>query len=111
MPKVEFNGHLIECEAGERLRDVLLRAGETPHNDNAQWLNCRGFGTCGTCAVEIVEGTVGEKTARERWRLDFPPHDPSSGLRLACQIRVEDDLKVTKYPGFWGQHTDEEPIR
>lgn len=111
MPTVTFNGTAIECESGERLRDVLLEAGETPHNDGAQYLNCRGFGTCGTCAVEIVEGDVDAKNAREEWRLDFPPHDADSGLRLACQIRVEEDLVVRKYPGFWGQNVDESPER
>lgn len=111
MPTVEFNGHTIECEEGERLRDVLLRAGETPHNEGAQWLNCRGFGTCGTCAVEIVRGEVGDKNAREQWRLDFPPHEAENGLRLACQIRVTQDLEVRKYPGFWGHEVDDEPVR
>ena len=108
MPTVEFRGETIECESGATLRDVLLEAGESPHNGRAQWVNCRGFGTCGTCAVEIVEGEVGEKNAREEWRLDFPPHDSSDGLRLACQIQVEEDLHVRKHPGFWGQNVGEE---
>jgi ferredoxin len=107
MPTVTFENQTIECEAGERLRDVLLRAGTTPHNGNARWFNCKGFGTCGTCAVRI-EGEVGEKNARERWRLDFPPHDAEAGLRLACQVRVHDDLVVTKYEGFWGQDVEQE---
>ena len=107
MPYVEFKNQTIECESGERLRDVLLRAGLTPHNGNAQWFNCKGFGTCGTCAVRI-EGEVGPKNAREQWRLDFPPHNEEDGLRLACQVRVESDLVVTKYEGFWGQDTDRE---
>jgi ferredoxin len=111
MPTVEFNGQSIECDEGERLRDVLLRSGETPHNGNARWLNCKGFGTCGTCAVEIVDGDVPDKNARESWRLDFPPHDSESGLRLACQVLVTSDMKVRKYPGFWGQDVDEEPVR
>lgn len=111
MPTVTFNGRQIECEPGERLRDVLRRAGETPHNDNARWFNCKGFGTCGTCAVEIVAGEVGPKNGRERWRLDFPPHEEGAGLRLSCQVRVTEDLEVRKYPGFWGQHTEREPIR
>lgn len=111
MPTVRFNGRDIECEEGERLRDVLLRAGETPHNDQARWLNCKGFGTCGTCAIEVVSGDVPPRNGRESWRLDFPPHDEDSGLRLACQIPVTGDLVVRKHPGFWGQHVDEGPIR
>ena len=105
MPTVTIRGRDLECERGAVLRDVLLRADESPHNGRADALNCRGLGTCGTCAV-AVSGEVGEPGPRERLRLSTPPHDADSGLRLACQVRVEDDLVVEKYPGFWGQHTD-----
>ena len=50
-----------------------------------------------------IEGEVGPLTAIERWRLDFPPHQPGAGLRLACQVEVTSNLVVTKHPGFWGQ--------
>ena len=106
MPTIEFRDREIECEAGAILRDALLEANESPHNGRADALNCRGHGTCGTCAVE-VEGSVSEMGERERRRLSFPPHDLDSGLRLACQTRVEGDLVVEKHPGLWGQHTGE----
>jgi Na+-transporting NADH:ubiquinone oxidoreductase subunit NqrF len=67
-------------------------------------LNCRGHGSCGTCAVAVT-GAVSEPTRRERLRLRVPPHDPDSGLRLACQARVLGDVRVEKHDGFWGQHT------
>lgn len=104
MPTVTFEGETVECEAGELLRDVLLEAELSPHNGPVT-LSCHGLGTCGTCAVEI-DGEVPEPSARERARLNFPPHSEENGLRLACQIEVQDDLVVTKYDGFWGQHTD-----
>ncbi|MXV62594.1 2Fe-2S iron-sulfur cluster binding domain-containing protein [Natronorubrum sp. JWXQ-INN-674] len=106
MPTVTVHGRDLECERGAVLRDVLLEADESPHNGRADALNCRGLGTCGTCAV-AVSGEVGELGPRERLRLSVPPHNVDSGLRLACQLRVEDDLVVEKYPGFWGQHTDQ----
>ena len=106
MPKVYFRGEVIECEAGTRLREVLLDAGLSPHNGQSRWFNCKGFGTCGTCAVEVVEGKVGPKSWREEWRLDFPPHQTDSRLRLACQIRVEEDLVIKKHEGFWGEKVD-----
>jgi ferredoxin len=105
MPTVRFRGTEIDCEEGAILRDVLLDAGESPHNGRADLLNCRGHGTCGTCAV-AVDGPVSEPTGRERRRLDFPPHDLDSGLRLSCQTRVEGDVTVEKFDGFWGQHTE-----
>lgn len=109
MPTVEFRGREIECETGALLRDVLREAGVSPHNGRADALNCRGHGTCGTCAV-AVDGETGPRTSREERRLRFPPHDPESGLRLSCQTTVEGDLTVRKYPGFWGQNVDQPPL-
>lgn len=106
MPTVTVRDRTIPCESGAVLRDVLLAADESPHNGRAQRLNCRGFGSCGTCAV-AVSGAVSDLTRRERLRLSVPPHDPDSGLRLACQTRVLGDVTVEKFPGFWGQHVDE----
>ncbi|WP_277555333.1 2Fe-2S iron-sulfur cluster-binding protein [Halobaculum limi] len=103
MPTVRFRGETVECDRGDTLRDVLLAAGLTPHNGGADTLNCHGFGSCGTCAVR-VDGAVSDPTRRERLRLRVPPHDPESGLRLACQTTVEGDVTVEKFPGFWGQH-------
>jgi ferredoxin len=106
MPTVEFRDpddgrHTVECEAGATLRDVLLAA-DLPVHNGPRLTSCQGFGTCGTCAVE-VDGAVSEPSTRERARLGFPPHDADAGLRLACQLTVEDDLVVRKHPGFWGQ--------
>lgn len=100
---IHFEGRAIPCEEGDRLRLVLLRAGVSPHNGQAQWLNCRGNGTCGTCAVQ-VEGPVSGMGPREKARLSFPPHTLAAGLRLACQARVLGDVTVTKHEGFWGQN-------
>ncbi|WP_257300047.1 2Fe-2S iron-sulfur cluster binding domain-containing protein [Haloarchaeobius sp. FL176] len=103
MPTVEFQGETVECETGETLRDVLLDADLSPHNGPTA-VSCHGLSTCGTCAVAI-EGTVEPSSpgARERARLKFPPHSLESGLRLACQVRVTDDIVVRTGEGFWGQ--------
>ena len=112
MPTVTFRNTEIDCEKGAILRDVLLDAGVSPHNGGADTLNCRGHGTCGTCAVDVrADGGSGEPPvngvgAVERGRLAIPPHDPESGLRLACRTRVYGDIAVTKHPGFWGHRVD-----
>lgn len=102
MARVEFAGRTIECLEGANLRSVLLRARLPLYNGVARAIHCRGFGTCGTCAVRI-EGPVSAPTAVERLRMRAPPHDADSGLRLACQVNVLGDLRVTKYEGLWGQ--------
>lgn len=111
MPTIAFDGAEIECQEGAVLRDVLLAAGHSPHNGRANALNCRGMGSCGTCAVALTapdggDPAMSDPTLRECARLSFPPHDPERGLRLACQTRLYGDVVVTKYPGFWGQHVD-----
>ncbi|MBD1825304.1 2Fe-2S iron-sulfur cluster binding domain-containing protein [Cyanobacteria bacterium FACHB-DQ100] len=102
MPEITAQGKTIECEFGENLRRVLIRNGINLHNGNATVINCRGIGTCGTCAIEI-EGAVSEMEWRENARLSLPPHNPEKSRRLACQVRVLGDVHVTKYGGFWGQ--------
>ena len=102
MPSIQFQGKTITCEAGENLRQVLLRENLALYNGKAEYINCMGIGTCGTCAVEI-EGEPSERNWKEKARLSFPPHKLEKNRRLACQIKVTQDLKLTKFDGFWGQ--------
>ena len=108
MPTIHFAAKSIEAPLGANLRLVLIRARLPLYNSAARALNCRGRGSCGTCAVRI-EGEVSEPTRVERLRLRFPPHTPESGLRLACQCAIQGDLSVTKQPGMWGQKESDDP--
>ena len=119
MPTVLFAGRRLACTPGATLRDVLLDGGATLYTPPMDVLHCRGLGTCGTCAVEVrPEVETGDPnapatsplTAMERWRLRFPPHapdnapvDPGATLRLACQVRVHDDVRCVRRGGLWGQ--------
>lgn len=102
MPTVYAQGQAIPCDRGANLRQTLIKAGVALHNDQAQLINCRGIGSCGTCAVEI-QGEVSPANWRDRTRRSLPPHDSARPLRLACQTQVWGDCQVTKYDGFWGQ--------
>ncbi|MBW4439701.1 MAG: (2Fe-2S)-binding protein [Plectolyngbya sp. WJT66-NPBG17] len=102
MPKITAQGKTIECEQGANLRQVLLKNGIDLYNGGATVINCHAIGTCATCAVEI-EGAVSEMEWREKTRLSLPPHNPKKSRRLACQVRVLGDIRVTKHEGFWGQ--------
>lgn len=107
MPTVSAQGRTIQCEVGANLRRVLLANGVDLYNGQAQVINCRGIGTCGTCAVAIA-GRVSETNWKDLARRSLPPHDRDRDLRLACQTQVQGDITVTKYDGFWGQ--DSEPL-
>jgi len=102
MPTITTAGKQIDCAAGANLRQVLLENGSTLYNGAATVINCRGIGSCGTCAVEVV-GDVSPINWKEKARLSLPPHQLEKNRRLACQTKVLGDICVTKYDGFWGQ--------
>lgn len=102
MPKITFEDKVIDCNVGDNLRKVLLENDVPLYNGNARIINCMGIGSCGTCAVEI-SGNIADRKWKEKARLSFPPHKPEKQRRLACQVKVTDDLIVNKYDGFWGQ--------
>lgn len=93
----------VEADQGMNLRQALKNHFSLLYNKPAKTIHCRGFGTCGTCAI-FVEGPTSEPTRIEKWRLNFPPHNNSllSGLRLACQTSVLGDVKIQKWNGLWG---------
>ncbi len=101
--RVRFKGAEVEARRGETLRTALLRSGAvTPHNGRSQLINCRGLGTCGTCAVAI-RGNVSPPrwNSKERLRLNFPPHACGSyeRLRLACQKETWMSPSLTSFGG------------
>ncbi|KAL4855886.1 putative membrane transporter protein [Chlorella vulgaris] len=107
--EINYLNRLVRVPRGTTLRTALLEAGLTPHNGQSKLINCRGLGTCGTCAVEVV-GQLDPPawTTQERLRLNFPPHCPPGNrrLRLACQVACQSDLRVIKRSKFWGQGDD-----
>lgn len=110
MPTLEFKQKIIEINSGKSLRSQLLDAGLSPHNGQSQWLNCKGLGTCGTCAIKIIQGTCTKPTPMEKWRLNFPPFENglSKGIRLACQTHLISDGKAEKGAGFWGEKINDQ---
>ena len=54
---------------------------------------CGGNARCTTCRVEILAGDPGEMRELERDRLAMES-ELADNVRLSCQIRVNDDLRV-----------------
>ena len=77
----------IEAEEGRKLVLAIEDAGiDILHR-------CGGNAKCTTCRVEILAGDPGEIGEAERARL-AQETGLAETVRLSCQVRVTDDLKV-----------------
>lgn len=96
-------GKTIEVPEGTNLRKALLKNGVSPYVGKDKILNCRGFGLCGTCRVEIVDGKgVPAMTDREEAALvgfiPFYARKIPKDVRLSCRINLNGDITVKTYP-------------
>jgi len=58
MPKVVIANEKKEIEVpdGANLRQELMKAGVQVYGTVEGYLNCRGFGLCGTCKILVKKG-------------------------------------------------------
>jgi ferredoxin len=82
----------IEVSRGTRLIDAIRAAGFPIAR------SCGDDLVCAKCGVRVLEGRVSDERAAER-RVKRANRVPDE-LRLACAIRVRDDLVVTA--DYWG---------
>lgn len=85
--KIHYNGSLknIEAEGGQNLLEVLVK------NDIPIDGYCGGNGTCGKCKVRIVTKCT-EPNEEERHHLNG--EELRSGIRLACKIKILEDIEL-----------------
>jgi ferredoxin len=91
MPNIEAitatGTQTIEAPEGKKLVLVIEDAGiDILHR-------CGGNARCTTCRVEVLAGDAGEMGELERDRLAVEA-ELADNIRLSCQIRVNNDLKV-----------------
>jgi ferredoxin len=91
MPKIEAitatGTQTIDAPEGKKLVLVIEDAGiDILHR-------CGGNARCTTCRVEVLAGDPGEMGELERNRLAMEA-ELADNVRLSCQIRAHDDLKV-----------------
>lgn len=86
----------VKAEPGTNLREVAIANRISIYPHIFKLLNCRGRGLCSSCRVEIVSGKVSERNEVEENNLRRAlKKNPE--LRLACQIKVEDNLVVRSH--------------
>ena len=118
MPKIKFYKEKLEIEvpAGINLRAAARQAGVEVYPGINRVLNCLGNGTCGSCRVLILKGTVkntGPRTLMEKTRfaVSFLNIGEEENMRLSCQTTVEGDVEVFTRPAFnWTGKPDKLPV-
>ena len=110
MPKVVFVTEKKEIEVphGANLRHEAMKAGIELYPGPARYLNCRGFGLCGTCRVLVKAGgeNLSPKTVIEKLNLNLHPITTlayignEDVMRLACQTRVIGDCSIETKPSM-----------
>jgi Ferredoxin len=98
----------IEVPPGTNLRVALRDAGVQVYAHIHKYLNCRGLGLCGTCAVMVKKGAdnLSKKSFMEKFTFATHPiksfqvigHEDE--MRLSCQCSVEGDVEVEVRPSF-----------
>jgi len=90
MPRLTVQGERsVEVPAGKRL--VLALEDEAGID---QLHACGGQARCTTCRVRFIAGEPQQMTSAERDVLQLKGLLDSQGLRLSCQILVENDMEV-----------------
>lgn len=111
MPKITILNEQkkeVEVPAGANMRVALREAGVQVYAGIDKYLNCRGLGLCGTCAVLVKKGMEGvsKKTLREKFNFTFHPKSSfavighEEEMRLSCQCKVEGDCEIEVRPAF-----------
>lgn len=92
---IQPSGKTIEVEAGTRLLDAILAAGEKLIS------KCGGNAKCGQCHLFVQEGRKGinRLTPDENALLDTIP-GVGSKSRLACQVKMGTDPLTVELLGF-----------
>jgi ferredoxin len=81
---------------GANLRQKSLENQVDIYTFKGKMMNCGGYGQCGLCTVEIVEGmeNLSPRTDFENRKLKKKPDN----YRLACQTIVNGPVKVNTKP-------------
>ncbi|WP_341526930.1 2Fe-2S iron-sulfur cluster-binding protein [Nostoc sp. UHCC 0302] len=92
---VKENKEVVAAD-GANLRLKAIENGIDIYTFIAKMTNCGGYGQCGTCVVEIVEGleNLSPRTDVENRKFKKKPEN----YRLACQTLVNGPVSVVTKP-------------
>lgn len=98
MPNIKFvkeNQEVVAAD-GANLRLKAMENNIGLYTFRGKLMNCGGYGQCGTCIVEVVEGmeNLSPRTEVENRKLKKKP----TSYRLACQTLVNGPISVVTKP-------------
>lgn len=99
MSSIKFmneNQEIIVAQ-GANLREKAIQNQIDIYTFKGKLMNCGGYGQCGMCVVEVVEGmeNLSPRTDFESRKLAKKP----ASYRLACQTLVNGAVSVKTKPG------------
>ncbi|OAB56768.1 iron ABC transporter substrate-binding protein [Phormidium willei BDU 130791] len=98
MANIKFVNEDLEIVAadGANLRMKALENKVDVYKTWGKLTNCGGYGQCGTCIVEVIEGmeNLSPPTETEKRKLRKKP----DSYRLACQVQVNGEVSIKTKP-------------
>lgn len=98
MSSIQFvnEGQEIQVAEEDNLRSVALDNKIDIYTLKGKLMNCGGYGQCGTCIVEVVDGmeNLSPRTPVENVKLKKKPET----YRLACQTLILGDVSIKTKP-------------
>ncbi|WP_159783006.1 2Fe-2S iron-sulfur cluster-binding protein [Sodalinema gerasimenkoae] len=98
MANIKFVNEDLEVVAadGANLRIKALENKVDVYKTWGKLTNCGGYGQCGTCIVEVIEGmeNLSPPTETEKRKLRKKP----DSYRLACQVQVNGEVSIKTKP-------------
>lgn len=95
MDHPSFADHRVDINCGQKIitvrRGASLLAG-LAKNGILLPSACGGNARCGTCKIKVLDGTTGRLLPQEEPLIS--PEEKAALFRLACQVKVETDLRV-----------------
>lgn len=98
MPTIKFinEDKTVSVNAGIDVRATAKKEKIQLYDGVYKVLNCRGFGLCGSCVVQIVEGNT-PQVVSPVMRCEtkhLTREQINSGYRLACQCHIHGNVSV-----------------
>lgn len=87
---------IIKAKEGVNVRQVLVDHGINVYQSVTRWTNCKGKQLCGTCIVNITNGSV--NTNRKSMDEGSTLRDNPDSYRLSCVTFAYGDITVETFP-------------